>query len=136
MENAFSRIFMEMTIGGLTKEQLINRLTAANISFNAYAETLFDHPSFSSSQVSMNAKLINVALSDLEMSNLCSFEDMVDRASNLGLSLCPLYLGVYLRLNYLNQPADSYLTTASSLPESDENYPKDSTFEISTIRCG
>ena len=34
-------IFKEITIGGLTKEQLIQRLSEDGIQFNKYANTLF-----------------------------------------------------------------------------------------------
>lgn len=46
-ENKFE-IFKEINTGGLGKEQLIQRLSEAGIQFNKYANTLFEHPRFSS----------------------------------------------------------------------------------------
>lgn len=59
------------------------------------------------------AKLVKVKLSDLRLNNPCSFQDVCDRASNLG----------FLRLEYLDQPEGPYLTIASPQSENDENYP-------------
>jgi|GEM_PF-5547009 len=39
-------IFKEISVGGTTKDQLINRLIAAKIQFNTYAMTLFEHSAF------------------------------------------------------------------------------------------
>lgn len=36
-------IFKEISVGGLTKEALIQRLVDAGVQFNPYARTLFEH---------------------------------------------------------------------------------------------
>lgn len=115
--------FKEISIGGITKKQLLQKLIEGGIQFNKYAEMLFDHPDFSPSEKAEKVTLIKLKLSDLGLSNPCSFREMKDRASALGLSLCPLYLGAFLRLEYLDQPEGPYLTIASAKPESNENYP-------------
>lgn len=116
-------LFKEISIGGLSKEQLIGQLVAAGIQFNKYANTLFEHPSFSPDEQVSIVKLAKVNLSDLNMQSPCSFQNIVTRAACLGLKTCPLYLGAFLRLQYLNQLEGSYLTIVSPRPENDEAYP-------------
>lgn len=116
-------IFREISIGGITKEQLLQKLIGAGIQFNKYADVLFDHPKFSPSEKNEKVKLVKVKLSDFNLSNPSSYQEMVNRASALGLRLCPLYLAAFLRLEYLEQSDGPYLTIASAKPENDENYP-------------
>lgn len=115
--------FKEISIGGLTKEALLDRLGAAGIKFNAYAETLFTHPAFLPQQRIENVKLVKVKLSDFNLDNPCSFQELVSSASPSGLRLCPFYLAAHLRLEYLDQPEGPYLTIVSARPERNENYP-------------
>jgi hypothetical protein len=122
VKNKFE-IFREIEIGGLTKEQLLTRLSEKGIQFNTYANTLFDHPEFLPSAESKHVTLVKASLADLGLSDSCSIAEFESRASVLNLKLCPLYLAAFLRLQYLDQPAGPYLTIASKNPESDENYP-------------
>ena len=115
--------FKEFSVGGLEKESLILRLVDAGIQFNKYANILFEHRSFSPGHQTEKVKLVKVRLPDLRLNSPCSFKDIIKRASSLGLALCPLYLGAFLRLEYLDQPEGPYLTIASPQPENDENHP-------------
>ena len=115
--------FKKISTGGLARETLIQRLVDTGIRFNKYAEILFEHQSFSPSHQTEKVSLVKVKLSDLGLNGPCSFQNIANRASRLGLRLCPLYLGAFLRLEYLEQPEGPYLTIASPQPESDENYP-------------
>lgn len=116
-------IFTELIIGGLSKEHLVQRLSEAGIQFNKYANTLFEHPQFSPPSETEIVKLVKVTLSDLGLKDTCSAEEFSNRASVLGLRLCPLYLAAFLRLEYLDQPDGPYLTVASQKPNEDENFP-------------
>jgi hypothetical protein len=115
--------FMEISIGGVNKEQLIDRLANEGIQFNKYAKTLFEHPSFLIGHEKKTVKLVKVKLPELQITKPCSFRNIISKASDLGLKLCPLYLGAFLRLAYLYQPEGSYLTIASAKPEDNEHYP-------------
>ncbi len=116
-------VFREITIGGLTKEQLFQKLSVAGIQFNNYANILFDHPHFLPSAKAEKVKLVKVSLVELGLTDTCSFEEFESRATELDLQLCPLYLAAFLRLDYMDQLAGGYLTIASKKPESNENYP-------------
>ena len=123
MDSSKFDIFKEITIGGTKKQQLLQELTEARIQFNQYANVLFDHPQFVPSLEAKTVKLVKVTLSDLGLNDECNFEEFSNRATGLGLELCPLYLAAFLRLNYLNQPDGPYLTVASRKPETDVNFP-------------
>lgn len=116
-------VFKEISVGGIAKEQLINQLIEARIQFNEYAKILFEHHAFLPGNKSEKIKLVKVTLSSLGLDNPSSFQELVNRASTFGLKLCPLYCAAFLRLEYLDQPEDSYLTIASDKPEKDESYP-------------
>ncbi|MGZ3790321.1 MAG: hypothetical protein ACXVLQ_17445, partial [Bacteriovorax sp.] len=97
------KVFKEISIGGLTKDQLLHQLFEAGIQFNEYARTLFDHPSFVPDNKVTKVQLVKIKPADFNLSNPCSYKAIVTQASNLGLSLCPLYLAAFLRLQYLDQ---------------------------------
>lgn len=115
--------FKEISIGGLSKQQLIQKLTSNGIQFNKYAEILFDHPTFAPQNKIERVNLVRVKLSDFDLDNPSSYQELIKRASTIGLKLCPLYLAGFLRLNFLDQTDGPYLTIASAKPENDENYP-------------
>jgi len=116
--------FKEISVGGVSKEQLIQRLVAAGIQFNAYAKLLFEHPAFSPNGIPKRLSLVKIKHSDLGLQNPYSLEKALAEASRLGLRPCPLYLAAFLRLDYLDQPEGPYLTVASEPPPvSDVNYP-------------
>jgi hypothetical protein len=117
------KTFKEISIGGVLKVQLINQLVEKGIQFNKYAQMLFAHSSFSVGHEIEKVKLAKVNLSDLRITKPCFYQEIVGSASDLGLKLCPIYLGAFLRLAYLEQPEGPYLTIASVMPENDENYP-------------
>ena len=117
------KIFKEISVGGLAKELLIQRLVDAGVQFNKYAEILFNHRAFSPGHQIEKMKLVKVDFSGLRVGGPCSYREILDRASSLGLATCPLYLGAFLRLEYPDQPEGPYLTIASPQLEGDESYP-------------
>ena len=52
---------------------------------------LFEHQRFSPTNKPEKVHFVKVTLSDLGMNNPCSFQEVVNRASTLGLRICPLY---------------------------------------------
>ena len=115
--------FKEIQIGGMGKDELLKRLETLGIKFNEYAKTLFEHPSFSPPAETQKVKLVKLSLRELRLEESCTYNEYVSKASELGLSLCPLYLAAFLRLDYLNQVEGPYLTIASKKLERGEAYP-------------
>lgn len=116
-------LFKEISIGGLTKNDLLQKLIKTGIQFNKYAHTLFEHPQFIPPEKAELVKIVITKLSDFNLENPCSFHQMLVRASSLGLKPCPLYLAAFLRLEYLEQAPGPYLTIASYKPENNEDFP-------------
>jgi hypothetical protein len=115
--------FKEIVIGGLSKEELLARLESAGVQFNAYAKILFEDPKFIPPTDEETVKLVKLKFGDLNLTNPLSLAMIIDQALKLGLKLCPLYLGAFLRLEYVDQAAGSYLTIISAELAGDEQYP-------------
>jgi hypothetical protein len=124
MSGGISLSSFSLTIGGITNELLFQQLAAREVKFNEYAHILFGHPTFLSEQESETVKVVKVCCSDLEVGEPSTFGDIVKKAEGIGLKLCPLHLAVFLRLEYLVQPAGPYLTVASAKLDADENFPR------------
>ena len=115
-------VFKRISIGGLKHEVLINRLTGQGIRFNKYANILFEHSSFFMRDKPETVNLVKLCLAD-HFSQPVHLAEIVKTAAASGLKLCPLYLGAFLRLEYLDQPEGPYLTIASAKPENTEDHP-------------
>ena len=119
MKNA--QTFMEISIGGVSKEQLIQNLVSNGVQFNKYANELFAHPEFSPLEEIKKVSLVRTTYSDFGLSNPFSYLELIHEASKAGLRPCPIYLGAFLRLEFMDQPEGSFLTIASVKPAGD--YP-------------
>lgn len=116
-------IFKEISVGGITPEDLLRRLNEAGVRFNDYAQALFSHPDFSPAKPEENLALVKVSLADLELVAPCSYQNIVARGSAAGLAPCPLYCAAFLRLAHLDQPVGPYLTVVSPPLGGGENDP-------------
>lgn len=99
------------------------RLIDRGILFNEHAKILFEHASFRVGETPEAVDLVRLGVGDLGISQPAFFADIVKKAEALGLSLCPLNLGAFLRLEYLDQAEGPYLIVASLKPESGEDIP-------------
>ena len=117
------KVFKKILIGGLSKEELLKRLSHKNIKFNEYARILFENDKFNPPKKNQKVILTKVKLDELGLEENCTDKEFMNRIRELGLELCPLYLAAFLRLEYMDQEDDSYLTVASIKPEAAENYP-------------
>lgn len=116
-------VFKEITIGGVTKAQLLQQLSDKGIQFNKYAGALFDHPDFLPPSHIERVKLVKLSLSNLGLRDTCSNEEFEAQVFALKLKLCPIYLAAFLRLQYLDQIEGPYLTIASKKLKMNEDYP-------------
>lgn len=117
-------IFKELVINNLSKVELLNRLQAKGIQCNKYATTLFDDPSFVPGPSVEKAKLVKVNLMDIGFTKPSIYQDIVSKAEQLGLKLCPLILAAYLRVEYLDQPEGPYLKIASPKVGNSDDDPR------------
>lgn len=124
-------------VGGLTKMQLIQKLYQHSISINQYGKKLLYDDKFITSESKYNLNIIQLSVMDCGFSNGATMPQLYKQAKQLGLELCPLELGPYLRLEYLDQPESNSgnplqqhqapsgsITIASGIVSDDDDYPK------------
>lgn len=129
--------FRTVVVGGLTKSQLIQKLQQYSILMNEYGERLFADDIFTTSDTKYSLQTVELTVSNLGFPDGANTVQIFERASELGLELCPLELGAHLRLEYLDQP-EGYLgnplqrqqapsgsiTIASEILNEDDDFPK------------
>ena len=71
---------------------------------NEHARALFAHSAFVTSPATSTIGVIELSVSDLGFTGPATIASIHARAIELGHALCPLELGPYLRLQYLDQP--------------------------------
>lgn len=116
--------FKEILISNIPADELIKRLENKGVQFNKYALMLFDEPAFVSSGNFKKVELVKVSLSDLGFTTPSIYQDIVSRAEDFDLNLCPLIFAAYLRLEYLDQPEGPYLKVASPKVGDSDDYPR------------
>ena len=124
-------------LGGYTKQQLIKRLQEYSILLNEYGEMLLTDEKFTTSETKYNLQTVELPVGNLGFREGATTAQIYQKASELGLELCPLELGAYLRLEYLDQPegdSGNYIhknqaptgsiTIATEVLTEDDNFPK------------
>jgi len=124
-------------IGGVPKQQLRSRLQKAGIRFNEAAESLFRDDRFVTTPDDALLETVEASAGDLGLRDGATFAAIVDRAASIGLTMCPLELGPYLRLQFTDQaegfvgkPLTSHcappgsITVASAPLADDDETPK------------
>lgn len=97
-------------VGGLTKSQLVRRLRELSIRLNRSAVKLFGDDRFITSDTKYALETVELTVGALGYAQGATSDDIFRRARQLGLELCPLELGPYLRMAYLDQPEGSFGT--------------------------
>lgn len=130
-------ITKSIEVGGLTKWQLIQKLQEHSISMNQYGEKLLSDGKFTTSETKYSVNTVEVAVRNLGFPDGATMPQLYKQAKELGLELCPLELGPYLRLEYLDQPEGNIgnfsqqnqapsgsITIASEIVSDDDDFPK------------
>ncbi|WP_145318535.1 helicase [Paenibacillus xylanexedens] len=91
-------------VGGLTKPQLIQKLDQHSILLNKYGEQLLYDDRFIVSSTKQSLQTVELTVRQLGFSDGASTFQLFRRANDLGLECCPVELGPYLRMQYLDQP--------------------------------
>jgi hypothetical protein len=126
-----------VTVGGLTKLELIRALRRNAILMNEAAERLFASEQFTTSATRSTVKIVELTIHDLGFPHGATIAESYARATALGLALCPIELGPHLRLQYLDQPEGHWgkpvrrhqapygsITIASEPLTEEEDFPK------------
>jgi hypothetical protein len=124
-------------VGGLAKSQLIQQLQQYSILINEYAKRLLADDRFTTSDTKYSIQTVELTVGDLGFPAGATTDQIFNRARELGLELCPIELGPYLRMEYLDQPEgysgdplqrhqapSGSITIASKILTEDNDFPK------------
>ena len=93
--------------------ELRNALDAAGIHVGDSADEILARPNFNTSSTRLEYDLVVYSAKELGLvEESVSHADIYERASCLGLELCPAEIGPQLRLNYLDQPQADVINVA------------------------
>jgi len=91
-------------IGGVSKPELLNRLSIAGVQLNEAAHALFADDRFTASADSAIVDAVEVSVAWLGFPSGATFAEVVAAAASHGLALCELELAAHLRLQFTDQP--------------------------------
>ncbi|NQU47908.1 MAG: helicase [Planctomycetes bacterium] len=91
-------------VGGWDKAKLLKALRGCKIQLNQAAEDLFNDSRFKPCTLAKEIRISATSVSELGFPEGATYEQLAARAQEVGLKECPLELGAYLRLQFLNQP--------------------------------
>ncbi|MGF7048255.1 hypothetical protein J2T13_002762 [Paenibacillus sp. DS2015] len=124
-------------VGGLTKSEILQKFQQYSILINEYGERLLAADKFTISDTKYSLQTVELTVGNLGFPDGATTIQIFERASNLGLGLCPLELGPHLRLEYLDQPEgysgnrlqrqqapSGSITIASKSLSEDDAFPK------------
>ncbi len=126
-----------VSVGGLTKLELLEELQRNDISMNEAGKQLFASDLFTTSEMRLTMSTVELTISNLGFLRGAMIAEIYARAATLGLRLCPLELGPHLRLQYREQPEGALgkpvryhqapygsITIASEPLTEDDDFPK------------
>jgi hypothetical protein len=116
-------IVRTIQVGGMTKDELLREFQKHAISMNEYGTTVFDDPVWEPSESAYNLPTVEVTARQLGFPGGAITAEIFARADRLGLSLCPVETGPFLRLQYLDQPAGFWITIATLKLSDDPDFP-------------
>ncbi|WP_417387142.1 helicase [Gimesia sp.] len=103
-----SLVSRTIEIGGRSKFELLDDLKRASISLNDFAIQLLESEYFPATTESRTVNTIELTVHRLGYASGATPRQIVDTATEMGLVSCPIELGPYMRLQYLDQPEGAH----------------------------
>jgi hypothetical protein len=100
-------------LGSLTKAELLKTFAQHSIQMNEMGTRLFADAPCTPAEDSCHLETVELKVRDLGIPAGSTSAQIFQAASQLGLDLCPVDAGPYLRLQYLDQPEGHWITVAS-----------------------
>jgi hypothetical protein len=91
-------------VGGRRGAELLEDLKKAGVEINEFGLQLLSSAAFDIPKARRPVVTVELTVRNLGFPHGATMPEIVSNATNLGLSLCPLELGPYFRLQYLDQP--------------------------------
>ena len=95
-----------------TKDQLVRELEEHKIDTNGYVRDMLESKDFTVSQNVERLDLVRLSVKDLGFPDGATVLEIFIRAQELGLDLCPAEVGPHLRLQYVDQPLNEWVSVA------------------------
>ena len=105
-------IWKYLTIGGVSRDELLERLVDSGHSVNDYARDIISKKEFTTREDLTTLKLAKVQVSELGFTNKPTSAELFSRTKQRKLGLCPAETGLHLRLAYPDQPLDEWIWVA------------------------
>ena len=99
-------------IGGTAKAELQKRLKKEKFYLSDYAPDIMGKDAFKTLSEKEDVSLVRLSVAELGFKNPATYDEIVSRAKDLGLDLCPAEVGPHLRLNETDQPLGDYYWVA------------------------
>lgn len=104
---------MKIILGTKTKEQILKEYAKQGINISNYAKDMLDKVKFSKKKQSIELKVVTVA--DLGFPNGATYKEIIEKAEEQGLYLCPQETAAYLRLDYKQELYDWAVVASESV---------------------
>lgn len=126
---------LEIAVGGLSRAELLSRLSSRGVLLNEHAETLLEDAVFDKRAIRA-IEVTGRTVGDLGLPDGVTLPQILESAQQQGLLLCPADTGPYLRMVLSEQAAsldsvmstgtapDGALTVAAETLSDDDDYPK------------
>jgi hypothetical protein len=124
-------------VGGRSGVELLEDLKKTGVEINDLGLRLLISESFKAPETSRPFVIAELTVRNLGLPRGGRISEIIKYATDFGLSLCPMELGPYLRLQYLDQPEGFFgqptyqhrappgsVTIASEPPVEDDDFPK------------
>ena len=98
-----------LTIGGKTKDQLKQEFAQGGYRFEDSAKLIVDYPSFILLHQPEHVTLVRLRVADLGFPQGATTDQIYERATTLGLDLCPAEVGIHYRLYHSSQPMREFI---------------------------
>ena len=103
LPNPMTQIRRKVSIGGLSKPELLERLASAGVEINSIGLQLFAQESFGTLELPIVVESVQTTVAELGLPHGGVFAQVISAAEERDLALCPLELGPHLRLALLDQ---------------------------------
>lgn len=91
---------INISIGGVTKESLFQRLNEHDIMINPLGEKLLRSELFQVSTERQHILLTEISLNELGFKDGANLLEIIKAAHKIGLTVCPVDVALFLRLDY------------------------------------
>lgn len=118
-----STIRRGVRVGGLTKAEILQEFQRYSISMNVQGTKLFAEAIPDPPLTPYQLDTVELTASQLGYPAGATSADLFARAGELGLSLCPLEVAPFLRLQFLDQAEGRWITIASAKPSIRPDFP-------------